>query len=171
MNSNGKKEESMANMEQYRAVLDDLFKQRNLHQLKITEIDSAIGALRRLMPNDATAQPIPAPPQPVVQVVPGRFSGLGVRWAILKLLAEEAIGPMKTGEIATALLAGGISSNGKNFPGNVSAVLSDMNRVRGEVTSGEDGYSLSRTGREVWAHIKASMERNAATASEQRPLQ
>ncbi len=46
------KEKTMANLEQYRAVLDDLMKQRNQLQFRIGEIDSAVSALRRLMPDE-----------------------------------------------------------------------------------------------------------------------
>ena len=101
-----KKEEFMSQIEHYRAVLGDLQRQRELHHLKINEIDQAIASLHRLIPEDAK-QELPAPNYSNVPRNPamrtGRYSGMGVRWAILNLLGEVATGPMTTGEIATAL--------------------------------------------------------------------
>jgi hypothetical protein len=149
----------MANLDQYRAVIEDLIKERNLHQLRIGEIEAAISALRKLMPAEQIAEQRAAPQQPVLHAMPGKYTGMGVRWAILSLLTEDATGAMLPSEIAKILIAGGKESTGKNFRGNVSAVLSDMCHNRGEVESAPNGgWQITQKGRECWAHIKARME-------------
>ncbi len=55
---------------------------------------------------------------------------------MLALLAEDANGPLTTGEIADALQAGGMISNARSFASNVSAVLSGMNHEKKEVIAG-----------------------------------
>ena len=140
-----KKEDFMSQIEHYRAVLDDLQKQRNEFQFKIQEIDTAMSSLHRLIPASAKDElPTPSMPNlPVAQVATGKYSGMSVRWAVLNLLAEDATASMTTGEIAEALIRGGIVSQGKSFSGNVSAVLSGMNHDRKEVVSdGNGGWTL-----------------------------
>src|SRR4051794_28671121 len=102
MNS-GRKEGFMANMVQYRAVIEDLIKERNLLQLRIGEIDAAIAALRKLMPVEQVAEPRVAIEQPSLHAMPGKYTGMGVRWAILSLLTEDATEPMSPSEIARTL--------------------------------------------------------------------
>ena len=85
---------------------------------------------------------------------------MSVRWAILNLLAEDANHPMTTGDIAVALQQGGITSSGKNFAGNVSAVLSDMSRTRGEAASKDEGWVITEIGKSAWAHISARRQAN-----------
>ncbi len=153
----------MANTEQYRAVLDDLVKQRSQLQFRIGEIDTAVMALRRIMPEESL---VPAEESqqrlPVAEGVKGsegKYAGMSTRWAILALLSEDSTPPMTTGQIAEALQAAGITSNGKSFAGNVSAVLSGMNHDKGEVTSGMSGWVISDKGKDAWISIKASRER------------
>jgi hypothetical protein len=152
-----KKEDFMSQIEHYRAVLDDLQSQRNVLQYRIKEIDTAITSLHRLIPEDAkTALPTPSMPSVSSAVVPhGKYAGMSVRWAILNLLAEDATAPMTTGDIAEALLSGGIQTSGKSFSGNVSAVLSGMNHDRSEVSAGEKGWVITPSGRSAWTHISA----------------
>jgi len=154
------KEKTMANLDQYRAVLDDLMKQRNLLQFKMGEIDAAVVALRRLMPEEESPRA-----KDSQQVLPmasnGRYTGMSTRWAILALLSEDAIVPMTTGQIAEALQAGGMTSGGKSFAANVSAVLSGMKGEKQEVIASPDGWIISEKGKDAWAHIKASRNRNA----------
>jgi hypothetical protein len=159
------KEDFMSQIEHYRAVLEDLQRQRNLLNLKITEIDQAISSLHRLIPEDVKPDmPVQAHPKPYVAPgqlslgTVGRYSGMSVRWAILNLLSEDATGPMGTGEIAVALRQGGITSNAANFAGNVSAILSVMSKQKGEATAVEDGWVISPIGRQAWAHIRAKRE-------------
>lgn len=163
-----KKEDFMSQIEHYRAVLADLQGQRDLHQLKITEIDKAMSSLQRLIPNDAKDE-IPSAnynnAPSTINVRPGKYSGMSVRWAILNLLNEDATGPMSTGAIADALQQGGITSAGKNFNANVSAVLSGMYHERHEVTSSDDGWIISQTGRQSWAAISASRSRQTSMIS------
>jgi hypothetical protein len=152
-----KKEDFMSQVEHYRAVLDDLQNQRNVLQYRIKEIDTAITSLHRLIPEGAKNEvPTPAMPNVPSAVVPeGKYAGMSVRWAILNLLAEDATAPMGTGDIADALLQGGMVSNARSFSGNVSAVLSGMNHERHEVSAGENGWVITETGKSAWAHISA----------------
>ncbi len=152
------KEKTMANLDQYRAVLDDLMKQRNLLQFKVGEIDAAMAALRRLMPEE-DLQRSKDSQQVLPMVTDGRYADMSTRWAILSLLSEDAITPMTTGQIAEALQAGGMTSGGKSFAGNVSAVLSGMKGDKQEVIAGPDGWVISEKGKAAWAHIKASRNR------------
>jgi hypothetical protein len=163
MTSKHRKEESMANQEQYRAVLDDLLKQRNQLQYKISEIDAAVSALRKLMPEAEIVSHVAR--QVPLAISGGKYAGMSVRWGILQLLSEDAVGPMVTGQIAEALVMGGIRSDGKNFPGNVSAVLSDMNRIKQEVENTENGYVITSKGRSAWIHIKPMREAKLAELS------
>jgi hypothetical protein len=163
-----KREEFMSQVEHYRAVLADLQQQRDLHHLKINEIDQAISSLRKLIPDDAKQEiPMPelanVPQNPAIKA--GKYSGMSVRWAILSLLSEDATRPMNTGEIAIALQEGGITSGAANFAGNVSAVLSVMGKQKGEVTSGDNGWIISPIGRQAWAHIRAKRESQQLTIS------
>jgi hypothetical protein len=75
------------------------------------------------------------------------------------MVTVNMTGPMSTGAIADALQQGGITSAGKNFNANVSAVLSGMYHERHEVTSSDDGWIISQTGRQSWAAISASRSR------------
>jgi hypothetical protein len=155
-----KKEDFMSQIEHYRAVLDDLQNQRNVLQYRIKEIDTAITSLHRLIPNEAKDE-LPTPAMPNIQradVPQGKYAGMSVRWAILNLLAEDATAPMATGDIAEALLKGGIVSKGKSFSGNVSAVLSGMNHDRQEVVFQGDGWVITETGKSAWTHISAKRQ-------------
>lgn len=151
------KEKNMANMEQYRAVLDDLMKQRAQLLFRVGEIDTAVAALRRLMPvEDIT--PVKSSQTSLPITINGKYAGMSVRWAILSLLTEDATEPLTTGQIAEALAKGGLTSSAKSFAGNVSAVLSGMNHEKGEVLTNDGSWTISEKGRQAWIHIKASRE-------------
>ena len=153
------KEKTVANSEQYRAVLDDLLKHRNELQFKMGEIDAAVVALRRLMPPEAKLV-AKASQQPLPIESGGKYTGMSVRWAVLALLTEDALGPLKTGKLAVELLANGIKTEGRHFDANVSAVLSKMNRERNEIEATPEGWIITETGKQSWIHIKASRERH-----------
>jgi hypothetical protein len=154
------KDKTMANLEQYRAVLSDLMKQRTELNFKIGEIDSAVAALSRLMPNEPT--PTAKDSQQILPIaMSGRYEGMSTRWGVLALLSEDASVPLTTGEIAAALRAGGMISSAQSFAGNVSAVLSGMNHEKGEVVAGPNGWVISDKGKSAWIHIKASRERKS----------
>ena len=158
----------MSQINHYRAVLDDLQAQRAMHQLKISEIDSAMASLGRLIPADAKEE-LPttiSDVQSTMKVPQGKYAGISVRWAILSLLNEDATRPLGTGEVAEALQEGGITSSGKNFPANVSAVLSNMNKVRGEVQNNAgEGWIITPSGRQAWAAIRALRARQGSMLS------
>ena len=151
------KEKNMANLDQYRAVLDDLMKQRHQLHFRIGEIDTAVAALRRLMPVEDAA-PVSSSQQPLPMVANGKYTGMSTRWAILSLLSEDATGPLTTGQIADSLQSGGMASNAKSFAGNVSAVLSGMNHDKEEVVAEGGTWTISDKGKDAWIHIKASRE-------------
>jgi len=91
-------------------------------------------------------------------VVPERlkYAGMSVRWGILNLMADSGVDQLGTTNIADALIAGGVRSNGQNFNANVSAVVSEMHRKKNELEPGDaDGtYRITQHGREVWESIK-----------------
>jgi hypothetical protein len=97
-----------------------------------------------------------SPPSP--SAVPERlkYAGMSVRWAILNLMADGGVDQLGTTNMAAALLAGGVRSNGQNFNANVSAVVSEMHRQKNELAPGDtDGtYRITPHGREVWESIK-----------------
>jgi len=160
-----KKEDFMSQIEHYRAVLSDLNRQRDVYRLKINEIEQAIASLHRLIPTEVKTE-LPPPPQinAAYQNVPkGQFGGMSVRWAILYLLSEIATGPLTTGEIASALREGGIQSNAAKFAGNVSAILSVMRSQKHEVEGVGDGWVISESGKQAWAHIRAKRESEQQT--------
>jgi hypothetical protein len=136
-------------IDHYQAVLHDLEQRRVKCQRELMEIEPAIAGIRKVLSEAASL--FAGTPQ---QADRPRYAGMSVRWAILNFLAEDSRGPMETAEIAQALQAGGISSKGKNFNSNVSAVLSTMARDRGEVASGPHGYALTDNGMRAWQAIK-----------------
>lgn len=166
MNPIQKGEKSMANLDQYRAVLEDLEKQKNEYLFKVREVEVAIAALRKLMPDEP--RPTAAAVDNLLPVVveQNKYAGMSVRWAILCLLTEDAVAPLSTGAVAQLLTEGGITSTSKNFAANVSAVLSDMNHNKNEVISRDNGWVISERGKSAWIHIKANRERNQPIAFE-----
>ncbi|MEK7994252.1 MAG: hypothetical protein AAB403_10650 [Planctomycetota bacterium] len=135
--------------EHYAAVLRDLEVRRAQCQRELTELEQIIGGIRKQLS-------VPISVGSSLPNVAGKFANMSVRWAILNLLAEESTAPMTTPAVADALRLGGISSDGKNFNSNVSAVLSTMANERKEVESTEHGYVITQHGRQVWESIKAS---------------
>jgi Mn-dependent DtxR family transcriptional regulator len=81
-------------------------------------------------------------------------------------LAEDVQGSAKTGELASALLEGGYRSQADRFPNLVSAALSGM-KIKGEVeTSEDDGYRLTKQGRQTWESIRHSSKFRHAISNE-----
>jgi len=147
----------MANTEQYRAVVEDLIKQRSVHQYRIGEIDAALAALKRLMPDEPIVEKKAAPAQIPLSGLPGKYAGMGVRAAILRMLAEDAVAPMRTVDMAHALLKGGVSTTGKKFRANVAAIVSDMYKRRGELMPGEGGgWAITDKGKSAWIQLKSA---------------
>jgi hypothetical protein len=158
-------------MDHYQAVLSDLELRRSRCQKELADLEQTIAGIRKLLASSAslfvgtpitsrTAEPSSNPEE--------KYANMSQRWAILKFLAEDATGPMKAAEIAIALLNGGVRSNGKDFAGNVSAVISTM-KAKGEVEQAEDGgHRLTDNGRLAWAAIKHSpkyVNRGAVSAT------
>lgn len=153
----------MANVAQYRAVLDDMLKQRVQLAARLDETDAAISAMRKMMPDSEASVGQQRPSVPVIG--DGKYAGMSVRWGVLNLLAESANTRMTTSDIASALQAGGIVTSGKSFAANVSAVLSDMYRGKQEVVSGDDGWELTEKGRQACAYANASKSRQITMSS------
>jgi|HubBroStandDraft_2_1064218.scaffolds.fasta_scaffold18077_3 hypothetical protein len=154
-------------LDHYQSVLRDLETRRNRYQKELADIEQTIGGIKRIISTTASlfvSTPIPASIETPLAHGDGnvvaemkKYAGMSVRWAVLRLLAEDAPGPLKTVEIAALLSSGGISSASMNFAGNVSAVVSDMVNKRKELESAEDSsYRLTDNGRAAWAAIKHS---------------
>ncbi|MGC2639836.1 MAG: hypothetical protein WA294_21815 [Acidobacteriaceae bacterium] len=135
----------------YHAVLHDLETRRSRCQQELADIEQTISGIRKLLAKDASLfTQIPQQmPQPV-----GKYSGMSVRWAVLAYLAEEATEPVPTSVIAQALLEGGMTTRGRDFNSNVSAVISVMIRDRGEAENVGNGYRITDNGRAAWAAIQ-----------------
>ena len=87
-----------------------------------------------------------------------RYASISVRWGLLSLMCDYTTEPMATADMAEALKAGGVRSGGANFAANVSAVVSDMVKNRGELELIDGKYRITPRGREVWAGIKAGRQ-------------
>lgn len=144
------------------AALRDLeVRQKSLRE-EMTTVEQAINGIRAVLAKDASLLnqiPLNAVPQPAG--AGRRYDGLSVRWAVLQYLAEDAVEPATTAEIADALLKGGMTTSGRDFVSNVSAVISVMVNKRLELTSVEGKYSLSDAGRASWNAIKMTNQYRA----------
>ena len=147
----------------YTAVLADLRLRRSRLEAEILEIDALIQNLGRWGSSPAgpaTSVPAPSAAMELAKKVPAnqRYSNISVRWAVLWHLTEFVNGDQKTGEIASALLAGGYQSDKPRFGNLVSAVLSTM-KAKNEVEIGSDGgYRVSEVGRRNWNHIRHGLK-------------
>jgi hypothetical protein len=162
----------MDNMiDHYQAVLRDLELRRSRCKQELEELDNTIGGIKKLLSNQASlfvASPAPFPAANIafkiatiagaseVRIDHSRFTGMSVRWAILKLLAENTGAQPTAAEIAQALVDGGMNSKGKDFGSNVSAVLSDMKNKRSEVVNSAGTWDLTLTGHRAWEAIKST---------------
>lgn len=135
----------------YHAVLRDLEIRRSRCQQELGDLEQTISGIRKLLAKDASLfAHIPQQmPRPV-----GKYVGMSVRWAVLAYLAEEAKEPVPTSVIAQALLDGGLTTRGRDFSSNVSAVISVMIRDRGEAENTGGGYRITANGRAAWAAIQ-----------------
>jgi hypothetical protein len=158
---------------QYAAVLADMGRRKQRLEAELAELDTAIQAIRRLVAltgengsesHESRPSLQPAQPKPASQL-PRSYAGISVRWAVLWHLSEEASSPEKTGEIASALLAGGFQSKASNFSNLVSGVLSLM-KQKGEISTTEDGsHMISDEGRRTWQLIRQGTKFREATAN------
>ena len=99
-----------------------------------------------------------------------KFANMSMRWGILHILGkhastlEDGSGGMASADIAARLKAGGLRSNGQNFNGNVSAILSDMKSKRKEVVLLDTGkWEITQVGQAVLSSIKFSIARSTTT--------
>jgi len=146
----------------YQQTLDDLELRRAKCLAELRNVEAAITALQAMMTPVAVTETVS-----VSVAEPAEYALMSVRWAVLKYLYNRPI-PAKTSDISDALLAGG---NEKAVRPTVSAVISDMVRVRNEVMPDEQtgGYKLTVTGRSAWGAIVNSpkyINRASAAASE-----
>lgn len=132
--------------------------------------DSLIAALTASVSTDDAAartlvKPLPFP-QPVGLGAPApppvadnaRFENISVRWGILSLMTDYTPNgdSLTPGEMAEALIAGGVRSGGVNFAANVSAVVSSMKNRNELEPTGEGKYRITPHGRDVWQTVKVS---------------
>jgi hypothetical protein len=152
----------MANvLDHYQAVLHDLELRLSRNQKETVRLQQTIAGIRETISTTASlfmATPSTSPMETnAAEDESRRYVGMSVRWAVLKLLSEYAPGPLKSAEVASFLASGGIVSKGKDFTANVSAVISDMVKVRKELEPAEENtYRLADNGRLAWAAIKHS---------------
>jgi len=154
----------MSNMiDHYQAVLRDLEQRRNRCQKELEQIDQTITGMRKLLATSASlfaATPMPSASDLIEAIPPypsRKYAGISVRWALLKLMAEEETQPLKVTDMAERLVDGGVTSKGKDFAGNVAAVVSNMVKERKELEPAEGNtYKLSIGGKLAWASIKNS---------------
>lgn len=162
------------NQNLYQQTLDDLELRRARCVEELRKIETAITGLRDAMEVNVNLTPgvtgiaiHSSTTADVGQEAQERYAHMSVRWAVLKFLYEHPT-PQKTADISDALLAGG---NEKAVRPTVSAVISDMVRVRNEVMPDEQtgGYKLTVTGRSAWGAIVNSPKyiNRASSASEQ----
>jgi hypothetical protein len=153
--------ELLAHFEEQRARRQQEFK------MEMEGLEETISGLKKMLGNQQSTLFRPQP-QIVTNQREGRYAGISVRWAILNLLGEDAVGPLPTSKIAEALTTGGITSTSQNFTSNVSAVVSDMTNKRRELESTDGGYRLTDNGRAAWDAIKRTpqyLNRSIAIAS------
>ena len=148
--------------EHYTVVLADLRNRKAKLEAEVHQVDAGIAAILGLLGASeriaqAYVQPkpnhYPQSAQPHVDQAT-RFSNVSVRWAALWYLYELGEQFQKTGEIASAILAGGYKSDAGRFGNLVSAVISGM-KAKGEVETNDiGGYRLTEKGRNTWELIR-----------------
>jgi hypothetical protein len=146
----------------YQIALRDLELRRAKCKEELQAVEQAISGLQTLLARDASLL-TQIPQGPVEVPASGDYAGLSVRWGVLKFLAEDATEMSSTAEIANALREGGMTSAGRDFVSNVSAVISVMVNKRGELIAHAGTYGLSDAGRAAWDAIKST------TAYQNRP--
>lgn len=145
----------MENQAFYDQMLNELENRRATLVVELEKIERLITAFK------ATHNTPPIfPPSTIREVNP--YAAMSVRWAVLKLLFEYAVRPLKTAEISDALMDGGNNYATKT---NVSAVVSDMLNKRGELKIEDDGYVLTDTGKTTWQSITHSARYRQREAS------
>jgi hypothetical protein len=136
----------------YEQTLQDLELRHARCLDEIARIERAVVALRESLdipPILETVSVSIARPK----IDPKQYADISVRWAVLKLLAENPARSLKTADIADTLTDGGSPRASKT---NVSAVISDMVNKRSELEQTDDGYRLTESGRMAWRAIEHS---------------
>lgn len=137
----------------YQATLRDLEFRRNHCQEELRAVEQAIAGIRALLARDASLL-VQIPQNERETSSANRYAGMSVRWGVLQYLAKDAREPASTAEIAAALRKGGMTTSGRDFLSNVSAVISVMVNKRQELEAVGDGtYRLTETGHNAWNAI------------------
>jgi len=148
----------------YQVVLHDLELRRNRCQDELKAVEQAILGIRALLARDASLL-VQIPQSSPGTSTAERYAGMSVRWGVLQFLAEDADGPASTAEIAAALRKGGMTTRGRDFISNVSAVISVMVNKRQELEpiagEGAGSYHLTQTGHAAWSAIKMTTQYQA----------
>ncbi len=139
--------ETLGNVSHYNAVIADLNGKRSYHQNAIAEIDTLILGIQKHLTNAANGR-VSENPSAVhtLNRTVGLFSPLSLRRAA-RIVLWFSKGPMKTGEVAAKLLAGGFHSEARNFAGNVSATFSEDKKA-GIVQVSDSGWILTEAGKQ-----------------------
>jgi len=139
----------------YDETLQDLERRYTECQAQLADLEQAITALKKICTPKTDlsyAAMLGMDPAPISALI--QYGEISVRWGILGFLFEKSNGePMKTADIADALIKGGSKSANR---ANVSAVISDMVKNRLELESKDDGYTLTEKGRVIWNAITHS---------------
>lgn len=136
---------------------------KNLRE-EIHAVEQGMSGIRAVLARDASLLvqiPRNSGPQHIPISPSGRYAGMSVRWGVLQYLAEDATEPASTAEIAGALLGGGMTTNGRDFISNVSAVISVMVNKRGELNGADGKYRLTDNGRAAWTAITGTNQYQA----------
>ena len=146
----------------YQKTLLDLKKRQRELKEELRLLEPVIAGLEALLARDASLlNQIPqSQPRPTASA---RYEGLSVRWGVLQYLAEDAKEPASTIEVANALLAGGMTTTGRDFTSNVSAVISVMVNKRGELEAIDGRYRLTETGYASWKAIQGTQQYRSRT--------
>jgi hypothetical protein len=149
----------MSGTQNLQAVLKELELRRDCCQEELQAVEQAMSGIKALLARDASLlvhipQGSYAAATATTSATIQKYSGMSVRWGVLQYLAEDVLEPASTAEIANALIDGGMTTKGRDFISNVSAVISVMVNKRGELESTDGKYSLTDNGRAAWNAIK-----------------
>ena len=162
--------------EHYRAILaaeqaeaEQLQAEKQQLEVRIEQVQASIARIlaklaahkEPIVVSKPTNAYVPADELP--SAVPERlkYAGMSVRWALLYLMADGGVDQLTSSQMADTLLKGGFRSDrAKNFNANVSAVVSEMVRKKGELEQANEAgaYRITDHGRDVWATIKHSRQ-------------
>lgn len=123
----------------YRELLEEL-------RIEETRLQSDLEAIRGMISGAEvmlrrTSLPLFASTPTPKQEAGRRFEGMGVRQAIIRMLADS-LKPLMPSEIAISLRSGGVDSRSNDFPGLVSSTLTQL-RQESIIDRKEEGWVIA----------------------------